>query len=147
MSEGSLYDGRSSSLSPRFVALCTNGSLGRPTQKMFKFCLWKCSFWCICSNYQQLQQLPHKLHKFALASGSLRLGQSGAAAVRRPEASHDRTCGSGFHIRSGGPTETTSDAMAVRSSSQIRLIRLTPLSHSAVLTGSVSTRLTVCSTA
>jgi len=46
-----------------------------------------------------------------MASGSVRLGQSVAAALRRPEASQDRTYGSGFHVCSGGPTRVRSPAV------------------------------------
>jgi len=94
-----------------------------------------------------LQQLSHKLSGWICTglSISLWLVQLVAATFRRQEASHDHTCGSGFHTRSGGPTRDTNikddkcfTVMVLQNSLQTRFIQLKPISHSAVLTGSVT---------
>ena len=114
--------------------------------------LWKSSVSVFQSSSNMSNHVYNNCHincvaESPLASGSLRLKQFIAAALRLPEASQDRTYGSAFHRCRGGPTSETNSVdkcctvIVLCSSSQIRFMRLKLLSQSAVLIGSVSTYL------
>jgi hypothetical protein len=111
--------------------------------------IFKC--WpCLCQSYNNACHMLILLLSVSAVINFL-LAHATEVASRRPHANHVFTNGSGLHKDSGGPTRPTNikDAICctdrlLRNGEHIIFSLLKPRSHSAVLTGRVSTALINC---